>query len=199
MDSWFVSMSAVKVTVNKEISDNPDHQDNASLREYSPAQELINNIPYLAMTVLGTVIFVAALGGSVWGLIAAGAYLAYGLMGAFWIMIFVCPFCGYWNTKSCPCGYGRIAAKFCKKKPIECFSEKFKQHIPVIVPLWFIPVLVGVPLVIHSFSWTLLVLLVVFALDAFVVLPLVSTKHGCKECPQRDTCPWMKDKSKTAA
>ncbi len=199
MDSWFVSMSAVKVTVNKEISDNPDHQDNASLREYSPAQELINNIPYAAMTVLGTIIFVAALGGSVWGLIAAGAYLAYGLMGAFWIMIFVCPFCGYWNTKSCPCGYGRIAAKFCKKKPIECFSEKFKQHIPVIVPLWFIPVLVGVPLVIRSFSWTLLVLLVVFALDAFVVLPLVSTKHGCKECPQRDTCPWMKDKSKTAA
>lgn len=199
MDSWFVSMSAVKVTANKEISDNPDHQDNASLREYSPAQELINNIPYAAMTVLGTVIFVAALGGSVWGLIAAGAYLAYGLMGAFWIMIFVCPFCGYWNTKSCPCGYGRIAAKFCKKKPIECFSEKFKQHIPVIVPLWFIPVLVGVPLVIRSFSWTLLVLLVVFALDAFVVLPLVSTKHGCKECPQRDTCPWMKSKSKSAA
>ncbi len=199
MDSWFVSMSAVKVTVNKEISDNPDHQDNASLREYSPAQELINNIPYLAMTVLGTVIFVAALGGSVWGLIAAGAYLAYGLMGAVWIMIFVCPYCGYWNTRFCPCGYGRIAAKFCKKKPIECFSEKFKKHIPVIVPLWLIPVLVGVPLVIRSFSWTLLVLLVVFALDAFVVLPLVSTKHGCKECPQRNTCPWMKDKSKPAA
>jgi hypothetical protein len=195
----FVKVPGEKVTVNKEISDNPDHQDNASLREYSPAQELINNIPYLAMTVLGTVIFVAALGGSVWGLIAAGAYLAYGLMGAFWIMVFVCPFCGYWNTRFCPCGYGRIAAKFCKKKPIECFSEKFKKHIPVIVPLWLIPVLVGVPLVIRSFSWTLLVLLVVFALDAFVVLPLVSTKHGCKECPQRNSCPWMKDKSKTVA
>jgi hypothetical protein len=195
----FVKIPREKVTVNKEISDNPDHQDNASLREYSPAQELINNIPYLAMTVLGTVIFVAALGGSVWGLIAAGAYLAYGLMGAFWIMVFVCPFCGYWNTRFCPCGYGRIAAKFCKKKPIECFSEKFKKHIPVIVPLWLIPVLVGVPLVIRSFSWTLLVLLVVFALDAFVVLPLVSTKHGCKECPQRDSCPWMKRKSKPAA
>ena len=186
-------------TVNKEISDNPDHQENASIRKYSPAQELINNIPYLAMTMLGTVIFVVTLGSSVWGLIAAAAYLAYGLMGAFWIMIFVCPFCRYWNTKSCPCGYGRIAAKFRKKKPIECFSEKFKKHIPVIVPLWFIPVLVGVPLVIRSFSWTLLVLLVVFALDAFVVLPLVSTKHGCKECPQRDTCPWMKHKCIPAA
>ena len=49
--------------VNKEISnDNPDHQGNPSMREYSPAQELINNIPYLAMTMLGTVIFVVGIG-----------------------------------------------------------------------------------------------------------------------------------------
>jgi len=42
-----------KVWVNKEISnDNQDHQGNPSMREYSPAQELINNIPYLAMTML---------------------------------------------------------------------------------------------------------------------------------------------------
>jgi hypothetical protein len=186
--------------VSKEISNNnPDHEDAASIREYSPAQELINNIPYLAMTMLGTVIFVATLGSSAWGLIAAAAYLAYGLMGALWIMIFVCPYCGYWNTRSCPCGYGRIAARFRKKKPIESFSEKFKKHIPVIVPLWFIPVLVGLPLVIRSFSWTLLVLLVVFALEAFVILPLVSTKHGCKGCPQKDSCPWMKDKAVQSA
>ncbi len=196
--------------MNKEISnDNPDHpavsqplrdrQDSSLMREYSPAQELINNVPYLAMIVLGTVIFVAALGGSAWGPTAAAVYLAYGLMGALWIMIFVCPYCGYWNTRSCPCGYGHIAARFRKKKPIECFSEKFKKHIPVIVPLWFIPVLVGVPLVISSFSWTLLVLLVVFTLEAFVILPLVSTKHGCKECPQNFSCPWMKNKTKQSA
>lgn len=196
--------------MNKEISDgNPDHpavpqprrdrQDSSLMREYLPAEELINNVPYLAMIMLGMVIFVAILGGSSWGLIAAAVYLIYGLMGAFWIMIFVCPYCKYWNTKSCPCGYGRIAAKFRKKKPIELFSEKFKKHIPVIVPLWFIPVLVGVPLVIRSFSWTLLVLLVVFALEAFVILPLVSSKHGCKRCPQKNLCPWMKDKCETAA
>lgn len=196
--------------MNKEISDgNPDHpavpqprrdrQDSSLMREYLPAEELVNNVPYLAMIVLGMVIFVAILDGSSWGLIAAAVYLIYGLMGAFWIMIFVCPYCKYWNTKSCPCGYGRIAAKFRKKKPIELFSEKFKKHIPVIVPLWFIPVLVGVPLVIRSFSWTLLVLLVVFALEAFVILPLVSSKHGCKRCPQKNLCPWMKDKCETAA
>jgi hypothetical protein len=168
------------------------------MREYSPAQELINNIPYIAMTVLGTAIFVVCFGGSVWGLLAGAAYLVYGAAGAFWIMIFVCSYCGYWNTRTCPCGYGRIAAKLRAKKPIECFDEKFKKHIPVIVPLWFIPILAGVPVVIRSFSWPLLILLVVFALNAFVVLPLVSTKHGCKECPQKDLCPWMKSKSKFA-
>ena len=184
--------------VDKEISDNSGHQDNVPLREYTPAQELFHNIPYIAMTVLGAIVLVAALGGAGWGLISAAAFLAYGIMGTVWIMIFVCPYCNYWNTKSCPCGYGRIAAKFRKKKPIESFSEKFKKHIPVIIPLWFIPVLVGVPFVIRSFSWILLVLLVVFALDAFVVLPLVSRKHGCKGCPQKETCPWMKDKSKSS-
>jgi len=81
---------------------------------------------------------------------------------------------------------------------MERFSEKFKKHIPVIMPLWFIPVLVGVPLVIRSFSWTIFVLLVVFALEAFVILPLVSSKHGCKGCPQNNSCPWMKNKSKPA-
>jgi hypothetical protein len=185
--------------LDKEISDNSGHKDDVFLHEYSPAQELFHNIPYIAMTVLGTIVLGAALGGTAWGVITASGFLLYGIMGTVWIMIFVCPYCKYWNTKSCPCGYGRIAAKFRKKKPIESFREKFKKHIPVIVPLWFIPILVGVPFVIRSFSWTLLILLVVFSLDAFVILPLVSTKYGCKGCPQKESCPWMKDKSEPAA
>ena len=125
-------------------------------------------------------------------MIAAAVYLAYGAAGAFWIIIFVCPYCRYWNSKSCPCGYGRIAARFRDKSVIECFEEKFKKHIPVIVQLWFIPILAGLPVVIRNFSWTLLVLLFIFAVDAFVILPLISTKHGCKECSQKDMCTWVK-------
>lgn len=167
------------------------------MREYSPAQELFNNIPYIAMIALGTAILVTGFGSSALGLIAAGAYLIYGLAGAFWIMIFVCPYCRYFNTRSCPCGYGRIAAKLREKQAVDCFDEKFKKHIPVIVPLWFIPMLAGMLLVVGRFSWPFLALLVIFALEAFVVLPLVSTKHGCKECPQKDSCPWMKRKGKS--
>ena len=183
---------------NMKVSNNTIDESCSDMREYTFAQELVNNIPYMAMTILGTAIFVVGFGSSAWGLIAAAAYLAYGAAGAFWIMIFVCPYCRYWNSKSCPCGYGRIAARFREKNVIECFDEKFKKHIPVIVPLWFIPILAGLPVVIRNFSWTLLVLLFIFAVDAFVILPLISTKHGCKECPQKDLCPWMKLKGKSA-
>jgi len=159
-----------------------------AMRQYSPVQELINNTAYIVMILLGAVILVAAYRGSPAGWISAIAYLAYGIIGAVWIMVFVCPYCRYFDTRSCPCGYGHIAARFCAKETVECFNEKFKKHIPVIVPLWFIPIVAGVV----SFSLLLLILLIIFAINAFVILPLVSTKHGCKECPQKDTCPWMK-------
>lgn len=173
-----------------------DNAGDVTMRQYSSVQELINNIPYITMTLLGTMILIVAFGNSVLALTAAGAYLIYGMAGAFWIMVFVCPYCKYWNTRSCPCGYGRIAAKFRNKSDVDCFNEKFKKHIPVIVPLWFIPILAGGPVLVGSFSWLLLVLLIIFALVAFVVLPLVSIQHGCKECPQKDTCPWMERKTK---
>jgi len=176
----------------KVSSYNTNDDNCATMQEYSSAQELVNNIPYIVMTVLGTAVFAVGFRNSTWGLIAAATYLAYGAAGAFWIIIFVCPYCRYWNSRSCPCGYGRISARFRDKSPVECFDEKFKKHIPVIVPLWFIPLFAGLPVVIYSFSWMLLVLLVIFALDAFVILPLISTKHGCKECPQKNMCPWIK-------
>ena len=174
---------------------NNNREDTLPMRQYSHTQELINNIPYIAMTLLGAAVFVVGFERLAWQWISAGAYVIYGIAGALWIMIFVCPYCRYWNTHSCPCGYGRIAAKFRGKEQVDCFNEKFKKHIPVIVPLWFIPVIAGILLVISSFSWLLLALIVIFALDAFVVLPLFSTKHGCKECPQKETCPWMKRKA----
>jgi hypothetical protein len=149
------------------------------MKDYTPKQEVINNIPYAVMTWVGVIIIVTAFSTSIWGTIAGFAYLFYGIAGSVWIMMYVCPYCRYWDTRSCPCGYGRIASKFRKKSSVECFSDKFKKHIPIIVPLWFIPLLAGLPVVVRHFSWILLILLIVFAIDAFVILPLISTKHGC--------------------
>jgi hypothetical protein len=175
-----------------------------SLRQYSHGQELSNNLPYIAMIALGTAVLLVGIDTMLWKWPAAAAYLIYGAAGVLWIILFLCPFCRYYDTRSCPCGYGQIAARLRKRKsldpaqhdatPQDCFDEKFKKHIPVIVPLWFIPLLVGVPVLVTSFSLILLVLMVVFALDSFVILPLFSTRHGCKECPQQDSCPWMRSK-----
>jgi len=178
--------------MTKQTAPDNNGQSGEAMREYSPAQELINNTAYIVMILLGAVILIMSYGGSAEGWISAIAYLAYGVAGSFWIMVFVCPFCRYFDTRSCPCGYGRIAARFRVKETVECFDEKFKKHIPVIVPLWFIPIVAGVIPLIRGFSLPLLVLLIIFAINAFVILPLVSTRHGCKECPQKETCPWMK-------
>jgi len=179
------------------MHEEPISNDNCSpVREYSAAEALINNVPYIAMTVLGAVIFAVAFADSVLAPITAVAYLAYGVAGALWIMVFVCPYCRYWNSGQCPCGYGLITAKFRPKAEVDCFDEKFRKHIPVIVPLWILPIPAGLPDVIRNFSWPLLILLVLFAVDAFAILPLVSAKHGCKECPQRESCPWIIVKSK---
>jgi hypothetical protein len=161
------------------------------LPRYTPAETLINNLPYIAMTLLGSAIFVVAFGQSTWAWLAGGVYVLYGAVGALWIMLFVCPYCHFWNSAACPCGYGKIAAALRQKRDGDRFREKFRKHIPVIVPLWIIPALVGVVIVARSFSWVLLILLIVFAVDAFVILPALSRKHGCVECPQKDDCPWM--------
>ena len=163
-----------------------------TMRQYSPAQELINNTAYIVMILLGAVILVTGYGGSAGGWISAIAYLAYGIAGAVWIMVFVCPYCRYFDTRSCPCGYGHIATKFRTRETVECFNEKFKKHIPVIVPLWFIPIVAGAVPLVRNFTLLLLDLLIIFVINAFIILPLVSTRHGCKECPQKETCPWMK-------
>ena len=48
----------------------------------------------------------------------------------------------------------------------------------------------GVQLV-TNFGWVMAILLVVFTVNSFVILPLLSARHSCATCPQREDCPWM--------
>jgi cell division protein FtsW (lipid II flippase) len=178
--------------MNDEASDNRnDIDDGSRIEEYSYIQQVVNNLPYAAMTLLGAAIFVIGFANPVWGWICAGAYVIYSVAGALWIIVFLCPFCERHGTMCCPCGYGRIAAKLREKNDVSRFREKFRRHIPVIVPLWFIPIIAGVVFAVRGFSWSMVVLLVVFALVAFVFLPLFSKRHSCTHCPQKESCPWM--------
>jgi hypothetical protein len=178
--------------MTKQTAPDNNSQTGESMRQYTPTQELINNAAYIVMVLLGSAILIFSYGGSAGGWVSVIAYIAYGIVGSIWIMVFVCPYCRYFETRSCPCGYGHIAPMFRSKGTVECFNEKFKKHIPVIVPLWFIPIVAGIVPLIRNFSLPLLIMLIIFAVNAFIILPLVSTRHGCKECPQKATCPWMK-------
>ncbi len=158
---------------------------------YTKLQTTIANLPYVAMLVLGAATIGISLAGSKWAWWSGAAYFTYGVAGALWIMVLVCPYCGYYDTRACPCGYGVLSAKLVTKGPHECFAEKFRRHIPVIVPLWLIPVVCGGVALFRAFSWLIVVLGLAFVVNSYVILPLVSKRRGCKECPQKDGCPWM--------
>jgi hypothetical protein len=161
-------------------------------QNYTHLQEFIDNLPYIFMTVLGAAILLIGTESGVFKWLFGGLYVFYGIAGALWIIVFVCPYCHYYDTRACPCGYGQISAKLCKVQNQSRFIEKFKKHIPVIVPLWIIPVAAGIIFLIRKFSLLVLILVVLFAIDAFVILPLLSRKYGCAHCPQKDACPWMR-------
>jgi hypothetical protein len=158
---------------------------------YTHLQELLDNLPYLFMTILGASIFVIGQGSGPTKWLFAGLYVFYAIAGALWVIIFVCPYCHFYDTRACPCGYGQISAKLRNVRDQSRFNQKFRKHIPVIVPLWIIPAVAGILFLIDRFSLPLLLIIIFFAIDAYLVLPLVSRKYGCAHCPQKDTCPWM--------
>lgn len=161
-------------------------------RDYSHMQELIDNIPYMLMTLIGSAILLVGLDFSVLGIVLGSLFIVYGIAGTIWFIIFICPYCNFFGTRSCPCGYGQMAPFFRSKEREEDFKGKFRKHIPVIVPLWIIPLVVGTIILYHEFDPIILILMVLFAIDSYIILPLVSRKYGCAHCPQKDTCPWMR-------
>lgn len=176
----------------KNQYENPENCQKARpVQDYTHLQEIIDNLPYIFMVISGALVFIIGLESSITKWLLAGLYVFYGIAGALWIIIFVCPYCHYYDTRACPCGYGQISAKICKVKDQSLFIKKFKTHIPVIIPLWIIPVVAGVIFLFQNFSSLMLLLVVLFAIDAFLILPLLSRKYGCAHCPQKDTCPWM--------
>ena len=155
------------------------------------SQGVVDNLPYIAMISLGASVLWVGLPDGSWRYLAAALYGAYGVTGAVWIIYFVCPYCRFYDTQLCPCGYGRISPRFRARQAVDRFAEQFRRHIPAIVPLWAIPLIAGIVTLVHGVAWGPVILLLAFVLNSFVLLPLVSRKYGCTRCPQKETCPWM--------
>ena len=151
----------------------------------------ICNLPYILMAAIGASALYFSFPEGAWQWLAPTLYLAYSVAGAFWLILFVCPYCACYGSASCPSGHGMLAAKLRPRKSGGSFPKQFRKHIPVIVPLWLIPLVIGAVHLIGAFSWGLTALLVAFGADAFALLPMVSTRKGCAYCPQKANCPWM--------
>ena len=162
--------------------------------EYTHIQEFIDNLPYMLMTAFGAIILFLGIKSLFWSLLAAGLFIFWGILGTIWFIIFICPYCHFYDTRACPCGYGQFAAKVRPKAPIEQFNEKFKRHIPIIFPLWFIPLIAGGIFLYNNFSILMFTFIILFTIDSFILLPLISRKYGCAHCPQKESCPWMTEK-----
>jgi hypothetical protein len=160
---------------------------------YSTARVLLDNVPYIVTVILGALIVRHS-----WNILPAIAFAIYGAVGTLWFIVFICPHCNFYGTKACPCGYGSISALFVRKRDSDQFEKIFKKNVPVIFPIWIVPVVAGVNGMARSFSPAMLILLVVFMVISYAVLPLLSKKHGCLNCPNRERCPWMgKENMKT--
>lgn len=128
---------------------------------------------------------------------AAVAYVVYVAASLIWFMYFICRYCGTSKVGHCESVIGHWSmALFPKRGAPREFQRQFRRHIAVLFPDWFVPAVVGILLLIlRPFSLSLLILVIVFCLVAFVVLPILSNRKSCATCTMKRVCPWAKNKA----
>lgn len=129
------------------------------------------------------------LGAAVMGLLwwpLALVYLGYCVLSILVFIALICPYCGNYHTRSCPNAY-HILSIF-RSKQGRKFADQFNRYVYVASPAWFLPLAVGLYLLIANFSWLVLVLVILFGVFGFVVIPLIS-RDVCATCKNAKNCP----------
>jgi Kelch motif protein len=109
-----------------------------------------------------------------------------------WFWKNICTHCYAWNSKACPSGHGLISGKFYNRSKKPNFRKAFKRNIWTVALQWFVPLSFGVGSLILDWDWFLLIALCIFSVVGFIILPVLATNKGCKECPQRKDCPYAR-------
>jgi hypothetical protein len=152
--------------------------------DYSSAQILTHNIPLLSMYALGIIIL------SFIHILMGLGFLFYLIISNYLFMVLICAYCPHYGSKTALCGYGLLTKYLTQHKPPREFKVQFKRFIIVLFPDWFAPLFVGIYLLINEFNWLILILLIVFVIDAFGVVLYVSRSQSCKTCKLKGQCPW---------
>jgi len=130
----------------------------------------------------------ALLIGWVWWPLAL-LYLAYCVASNVMYMAWVCPYCGHYSLGTCRAGFHILSGRRFKPQMGKTFAKQFRRNVYVIAPGWFLPPVAALYLLVTGFSWTTLVMTVLFCAVAFWLLPESSKKHceGCEtvDCPRR--------------
>jgi len=146
---------------------------------------LLDNIPTLLLFMLGILIINKV------SLPVAILFGAYTLSSVVWFWAKICPYCHHYSTHACPCGYGIISARFFTRRDNKSFRKVFSRNIVTQYPNWFVPLAVSIYLIITNYTQEILTLTILFILNGFVIIPLISKLVGCRNCEIKDECPWM--------
>ena len=133
-----------------------------------------------------------------------GAAILYQI-GLIWLVLYVlfilllelrlmkghCVDCYYYG-RTCAFGKGRLSCMFFPKGTPEQFKKQtitWKDIVPDFL-VFIIPLLVGIALLIHDFSWILLVLIIILFFLGFMGNAVVRSQLACRYCRQREIgCP----------
>ena len=133
-----------------------------------------------------------------------GAAILYQI-GLIWLVLYVlfilllelrlvkghCTDCWYYG-RTCAFGKGRMSCMFFPKGTPEQFKKQtitWKDIVPDFL-VFIIPLLVGIALLIHDFSWILLVLIIILFFLGFMGNAVVRSQLACRYCRQREIgCP----------
>lgn len=173
-------MKKTEIHLNKGNTKTPCHS-----RKIPLWLVLLDNIPTLFLFILGFLII------SIISTAAAILFAVYSVASVVWFWARICPYCHHFETYACPCGYGIISSKFFSRRDSSLFKKVFKSNILIVFPNWFIPFFVGIYLLITQFSMKVLILMIIFSIIGFLIIPLISKFVGCKNCEIKDDCPWM--------
>jgi hypothetical protein len=132
-------------------------------RKWSVGEIAIANVPSMLTYILGTLIMFHL------GILVGVLYIAFVIVQLVLFMRFVCIYCPTYDSIHCPSGYGRVLSL-----------------------VWVVPVLGGLILILTDFSYYYLGLLVSFIVVGFIILPLFHKHFECRDCPNKENCPWGK-------
>lgn len=158
----------------------------ATAKSWTAKEIVVANIPSMLTYFLGTLIMFHV------GILIGILYIAFVVVELVLFMRFVCTYCPTYDSIHCPSGYGRLAARPFKKGRVSEFKSMFNRFIPILSLIWVVPVIGGLFLILTDFSLYYLGLLISFVIVGFIILPMFHRHFECRECPNKDNCPWGK-------